>query len=141
MDLLQNFDGDAFVMPAYHDEPRKRIYIAGPMRGLPEFNFPAFYAAEEKLVALGWLPFNPGRADNEKFGVDVSAGNTMGDEELAGKQYGFTIQDAMQRDTHYLTRKADAIYMLHGWENSTGARAEHALAVCLRLDIYYEDTI
>lgn len=141
VNLLQNYAGDAFVMPAYHDEPHKRIYIAGPMRGIPEFNFPAFFAAEQMLVDKGWLPFNPARADNDKFGTDVSAGNTEGDEALAGKQYGFTIQDAMQRDTHYITRLADAIYMLKGWENSTGARAEHALAVCLRLAIYYQETL
>lgn len=121
--------------------PRKHIYVAGPMRGIPEFNFPAFFAAENKLTLLGFDVFNPARADNEKFGADVSAGNLEGSEELAGKDYGFTINDAMQRDTEYLTRTATAIYMLEGWENSTGARAEHALAVCLRLNIYYEATI
>ena len=41
----------------------KHIYIAGPMRGYPEFNFPAFYAAEERLRARGHAVFNPARRD------------------------------------------------------------------------------
>ena len=32
----------------------------------------------------------------------------------------------------------DAIYMLRGWENSKGARAEHAVAVWVGLDIMYQ---
>lgn len=30
------------------------IYIAGPMRGLPDFNRAAFNAAAERLAAKGW---------------------------------------------------------------------------------------
>jgi len=33
---------------------RKTIYIAGPMAGLPLYNFPAFFSAEERLARLGW---------------------------------------------------------------------------------------
>jgi len=39
-----------------------RIYIAGPMTGLPEFNYPAFNAAAEYLRSLGHHVENP--ADN-----------------------------------------------------------------------------
>jgi hypothetical protein len=31
----------------------KRIYIAGPMTGLPEFNYPAFNAEAQRLRGLG----------------------------------------------------------------------------------------
>lgn len=34
----------------------------------------------------------------------------------------------------------DAIYMLHGWEESKGARIEHCFAQILGLEIIYEDT-
>ena len=36
-----------------------RVYIAGPMTGLPDFNYPAFNAAAAKLRALGLEVLNP----------------------------------------------------------------------------------
>ena len=117
---------------------KTRVYIAGPMRGHPHFNFPAFFAAEARLKDLGFEPFNPAAADNEAYGADVSADNPEGDEELAAVQFGLTLREALHRDTAWITQKADAIYMLKGWEASSGARAEWALANALGLDIYYE---
>ena len=32
-----------------------RIYIAGPMSGLPEFNHPAFHAAAAQLRGAGYI--------------------------------------------------------------------------------------
>lgn len=29
------------------------VYISGPMAGLPELNYPAFFRAEKHIVALG----------------------------------------------------------------------------------------
>jgi hypothetical protein len=45
------------------DRP-KRIYIAGPMTGLVEHNFPAFHAAADRLRKAGWDAVNPA----ENFG-------------------------------------------------------------------------
>ena len=36
-----------------------KIYIAGPMSGLPEWNYPAFHAADVKLSAMGHETLNP----------------------------------------------------------------------------------
>jgi len=36
-----------------------KIYIAGPMSGLPEYNYPAFHAADAELKALGHETLNP----------------------------------------------------------------------------------
>jgi hypothetical protein len=38
-----------------------RIFIAGPMRGLHEFDFPAFHRTAAKLRAEGHEVFNPDR--------------------------------------------------------------------------------
>lgn len=38
-----------------------KIYISGPMTGMPDNNKPAFFAAEETLRALGYEPVNPAR--------------------------------------------------------------------------------
>ena len=38
-----------------------RVYIAGPMRGYPDFNKAAFDAAELLLKEIGHDPVNPSR--------------------------------------------------------------------------------
>lgn len=115
-----------------------KIYIAGPMRGIPEFNFPAFYAAEERLRADGHTVFNPARRDSERHGEDISKGNSTGDEALAAVQHGFSLREALRDDTAWITMEADAISMLPGWQRSTGATAERALAIALHLEVMYE---
>ena len=52
-----------------------KIYLAGKMRGVPNFNFPAFNSAAEYLRSLGDEVFNPAERDNIKHGTDISAGN------------------------------------------------------------------
>ena len=39
--------------------PAKRIYLAGPMTGLPEYNYPAFHAEAARLRGLGFHVENP----------------------------------------------------------------------------------
>lgn len=117
---------------------RETVYIAGPMRGYAAFNFPAFMAAEERLAGAGWRVLNPARMDNETYGGDVSKDNLTGSEETAAAQYGFSIREALGRDAQAITQEADAVYMLKGWEGSTGAQAEWALARALGLRIMYE---
>jgi len=103
----------------------KAIYIAGKMTGLPKFNFPAFYEAEEHLLAEGWKVFNPARIDNEN-GFDETVERALTPEELKG----FAAQDL-----DILVRDVNAIYLLRGWQDSKGARAERAVAEWLGLQI------
>lgn len=43
----------------------KRIYISGPMSGMPEHNFPAFNAEAARLRALGYDVVNPAELNPE----------------------------------------------------------------------------
>lgn len=110
-----------------------KIYLAGPMRGIPEFNFPAFNAAAAKLREQGHYVFNPAEKDNERHGTDISKGNMTGDEEIAAKQHGFSLREALHLDLTFICLEADAIALLPGWRNSKGASAEHATANALGL--------
>ena len=112
-----------------------KIYLAGPMRGIPEFNFPAFHAAAAKLRYDGHDVFNPAEKDNERHGKDISKGNTTGCENIAAIEHGFNLREALHIDLTFICREADGIALLPGWRNSKGATAEHATAVALGLQV------
>lgn len=112
-----------------------KIYVAGPMRGIPEFNFPAFNAATVKLRADGHEVFNPAEKDNERHGTDISKGNTTGCEKVATQQHGFNLREALGIDLAWICAEADAVALLPGWQKSKGATAEHATAEALGLQV------
>jgi len=105
------------------------VYVAGPMRGKPDFNFPAFDDATLKLKALGYSVFSP--ADHDRSNGFQTEGLT-GHESLTER--GFDLREALRADTEYIATTADAILLLDGWQQSSGARAELALAAALGLD-------
>lgn len=113
----------------------KKLYLAGPMRGILEFNFPAFHAAAARLRAEGFEVFSPAEKDNERHGTDISKGNMTGDETIATQQHGFNLREALGLDLAYICAEADGVALLPGWENSKGARAERAAAEALGLEI------
>ena len=115
-----------------------KCYVAGPMRGYPEFNFPAFHIATVKLRAAGHTVFNPAARDEMMHGEDFAKGNENGCIEQAEKDFGFSLREAMAADLAWICEHADAIFMLKGWENSEGAKCEWALARTLGLKIWYQ---
>jgi hypothetical protein len=112
-----------------------KIYVAGPMRGIPEFNFPAFHSAAAKRRGIGHDVFSPAEKDNERHGTDISKGNADGCAKSAAKEHGFNLREALGVDLAWICAEADAIALLPGWENSKGAKAEHATAVALGLQV------
>lgn len=105
------------------------VYVAGPMTGYPGFNFPAFDAATKALREDGWWPINP--ADHDRAMGFTGEGMT-GAEDL--QERGFNLAEALLWDLQKVA-EANAIYLLEGWRESKGARAEHALAVALGKEI------
>ena len=112
-----------------------KIYLAGPMRGIPNFNFPMFDRAAERLRSQGYEVFSPADHDRELNGQEIEDQNPEGDEDLAAKRNGFSIRKALQVDLTWICRHADAVALLPGWENSTGATAERATAIALGLSL------
>src|ERR1041385_821101 len=78
------------------------------MTGLPEFNFPAFFEAEEKLRQRGYLVVNPA-------GLEETSPRSWTPEE----QWRWN----MRRDIPALLT-CDEIALLPGWQTSRGARLE-----------------
>jgi hypothetical protein len=91
----------------------KRIYIAGPMTGLAELNYPAFHAASARLRALGYHVENP-------------AENAM---PACGSWEGYMRLGIAQLIT------CDAVATLPGWVRSRGACVEVGLAQQLAMPI------
>lgn len=112
-----------------------KLYLAGPMQGYPDFNFPAFHQAAASLRAQGHMVFSPAEKDIEKHGEDAYLSKT-GDIADANAK-GFSLRDALYEDTKFICLEADGIAMLPGWENSQGAQAEWALARALGHQIIY----
>lgn len=98
----------------------KRIYLAGPMTGHSEHNFPAFREAASRLEAAGWEVVNP--ADN--FG---------GRTDLPRESY-------LRADVALLLQ-CDTVAVLPGWETSLGAKLEYLLARELQMPIFDAETL
>jgi hypothetical protein len=94
------------------------IYVAGPMTGYPEFNYPAFRAAEDELARLGHLVLNP--VDSERYNPTPGT----------AQSWQWYMRHAIR-----MVLEADGIALLDGWEESKGARLEHTIATALGLDI------
>ena len=119
-------DGSIATVP----NPRTRVYLAGPMRGIPEFNFPAFTEAARELRDAGFEVFNPAERDQQN-GFDPTG--LTGNEDLNDGVHRFDLRDALGADLDWITRNADVIALLPGWERSKGVRAELATAAALGL--------
>lgn len=100
-----------------------KAYLAGPMRGLPAFNFPLFHEAARNLRAFGHEIISPAEMD-EEAGYDFS--DATGFENLA-EVYGFDIVQRLLHDIEAIA-KCEGVICLPGWSRSSGARAEVAYA-------------
>lgn len=114
-----------------------KIYLAGPMRGYPEFNFPAFHAAAKMLRNEGHEVFSPAERDTERHGTDISKGNITGSVAEAEKTHGFSLRVALGEDLAWICGEAEGIALLPGWEASSGANAEWSTCKALGLKLRY----
>lgn len=118
----------------------KKVYLAGPMRGLPNFNFPAFDSGAAQLRAVGYHVFSPAERDRMVYGSGV-ADSPTGDEYEVAEREGFSVREALADDTQWIAKYADAVVVLPGWRESTGALAETALATAIHVPILSLDEV
>lgn len=116
----------------------KRVYLAGPMTGIPGFNFPLFNQAAADLRAQGFEVFNPAEKDNDIYGEGIGDNPTGSIEEIK-ESHNFDPRETIRVDLMTIIDWADAIYLLPGWQNSRGAKAEVALGEYLGLEFVQLD--
>jgi len=98
-----------------------KVYIAGPMSRLPQFNFPYFDGVAKLLREHGYTVVSPAELDDDEFRARVMAHNITGFEtDLLG-----AWADCLSRDVKLITDDGiEGIVLLHGWEKSRGAKLE-----------------
>lgn len=97
----------------------KTLYLAGPMTGHAQWNFPAFHAAAKRLRDAGYTVLDPAELDvNEGFNPDTPK------EDLTPHM----LNDFMHRDLTIIIYEADGVATLPGSSTSKGAQAEVATA-------------
>lgn len=123
---------------------KKTIYIAGKMRGVPYYNFPAFDAARDRLAALGFEVISPADMDRAA-GFDPWIWASSNDEVLgSGPDWGrlpagFDLPAALARDNGAIARSDAVLILLNGAGSSEGAAGEILLALRLRKRIVTDD--
>lgn len=93
--------------------PVTKLYISGPMTGLPDFNKPAFWEAGRKLGLAGYQVWNP---------ADLGLG--------AETRYELALREAIKQ-----MMNAEGVALLPRWQGSRGARIEADLAQQLAMPI------
>ncbi len=110
--LLVNYGVDA-------DKPRKggkpRIYLSGPITGMPNHNIEAFQLEQDYYESQGYEVINP----LKNFGGNLS----------------LTRAEYMRQDIEHLLN-CECVAMLPGWEESPGARLEYCIAKEINLTVF-----
>jgi hypothetical protein len=89
------------------------LYLAGPMTGLPDFNYPTFIATAQRMRRAGFYIVNP--AEN---GLPPDA----------------PWAAHMRRDLHAML-DCQGVALLPGWENSKGAKLEVGVAQAIGMPV------
>lgn len=114
------------------DQAADTLYLAGPMRGIPFYNAPAFDNAAKALRKRGYTIVSPADLDRDEYDVDFSLCPT-GTEDPALLP---PLPTLLLRDLWELS-KCDGIALLPGYEKSKGAMTELAFAKFCDLKILH----
>ncbi len=94
-----------------------RVYLAGPMTGLPGKNYPAFHAAAARLRARGFTVISPAEINSPDA----------------------TWEDSMRICIPALLT-CDIVALIRGWEDSKGTRLEVINAAAFKMPLHDEAT-
>jgi hypothetical protein len=107
-----------------------KVYIAGPITGMPEYNWEAFHWAEGKFPdsvnPLTWY-----LSPNAKFYKTVAVDEINAEYGIT-KSHGDYLREALS-----LLLTCSAIYLLPGWSKSAGASLEYRVAVACGMAVFY----
>jgi hypothetical protein len=114
------------------EKPNKgaRVYIAGPMNSVGgNFNFPLFDYVAERLRELNCVVFSPADHAREFIGPLEEI------QKLDKKEMAAVRKVMLKDEICWIIDNADFVLMLPGWERSTGATAERAVALAIDIPV------
>lgn len=105
-----------------------KIYLAGPMKGIKDHNYPAFHREATVLRGMGhevWCP--------AEYDVQTGGAGSMSDDSEIQEASGFNLKVAILANYRYIICTAECVALMVGWKNSRGSKAERAVAEQLEL--------
>jgi len=114
----------------------KTYYLAGPMTGLPDHNFPAFHDKAKELRASGLTIINPAELDDY---LGYSNWETVMQRDILCILMGKGVCPKTFDIQHTPLTQAspvDGIVVLSGWQDSRGACWEVGMATAFLIPIY-----
>ena len=111
-----------------------KLYMAGPMSGIPQFNYPAFLGAAELLRKQGFDVYCPAEMDSPELQAAAMASTTGNFTDLGDT--GETWGDMLAEDVKLIADEVDGVVLLNGWQNSRGARLEAFVALQLQKPVF-----
>lgn len=126
--ILVFFSVGSIVENLISKDKKLKIYISGPMTGYKDLNFSAFIKMEEQIV------------NNFYFVLVVNPVKIA--QKVKSKKYVPNYEDYLREDLKYLIA-CDAVFLLPGWENSSGCEKEITVAKFLKIPCFskYNDLI
>lgn len=110
-----------------------KLYVAGPMTGIPKFNFPTFANVTNSLRGAGYEVVSPHEQDHPEVAAAAwnSATGSMDDlpPGLAGSD---PLETILKNDRDIAG--CDGVALITGWSRSSGA--VHEVATATRLSIW-----
>lgn len=106
----------SFVPAAAHVRREERIYLAGPVSGMAQFNRPAFAAWAARLRACGYAVVDP-----TEHHIDPTSHHWL-----------WWMRRALR-----LLLDCDRVAFMPGWQGSAGACLEHLVAKALQMRPIY----
>lgn len=111
-----------------------KYYIAGPMSGIPQFNYPAFDEAAAVVRGQGHEALSPAEMDDPETRAMALASPDGAFQ--SGTCNGETWGDFLSRDVKIVADEADGVVLLPNWKDSRGARLETFIALTVQKPVF-----
>ena len=117
----------------------KPWYLAGPMTGIPQFNFPLFESEADRLRADGHAVISPHEQDSPAVqkAAWASPDGALHSGHIAGETWG----DILSRDVKLVADQVHGVLVLPNWDKSRGARLETFVAYLCKKPILWASNL